>query len=68
MNTENAGAQMRKGVLDLCVLRVVGQGEAYASDISEALRKADQIARPRLSGGTTPFRSPFASAARKASS
>jgi PadR family transcriptional regulator PadR len=43
MNTENARAQMRKGVLDLCVLRVVGQGEAYASDISEALRKVDLL-------------------------
>jgi len=43
MNTENARAQMRKGVLDLCVLRVIGRGEAYASDISEALRKADLL-------------------------
>lgn len=43
MNTENARAQMRKGVLDLCVLRIIGCGEAYASDISEALRKADLL-------------------------
>jgi PadR family transcriptional regulator PadR len=43
MNTENARAQMRKGVLELCVLRVLGRGEAYASGISEALKQADLL-------------------------
>ncbi|HAB32164.1 MAG TPA: PadR family transcriptional regulator [Cryomorphaceae bacterium] len=41
MNTENARVQMRKGVLELCVLRVVQKGEAYTSDLSQALKKAD---------------------------
>ncbi|MEY3101921.1 MAG: hypothetical protein RL558_198 [Bacteroidota bacterium] len=43
MNTENARAQMRKGVLELCALRVLGRGEAYASGISEALKQADLL-------------------------
>ncbi len=43
MNTENARAQMRKGVLELCVLRVVRKGEAYASDLSVALKQADLL-------------------------
>ena len=43
MNTENARAQMRKGVLELCVLRVVRKGEAYTSDLSEALKQADLL-------------------------
>lgn len=43
MNTENARAQMRKGVLELCVLRVVRRGEAYTSDLSEALKQADLL-------------------------
>ena len=43
MNTENARAQMRKGVLELCVLRVVRKGEAYTSDLSAALKQADLL-------------------------
>jgi len=43
MSAENVRAQMRKGVLELCVLRVLGRGEAYTSDISEALSNADML-------------------------
>ncbi len=43
MKTDNARAQMRKGALELCVLRVVKRGEAYASDISKALKAADLL-------------------------
>ena len=43
MNMENVRAQMRKGVLELCILRVLGRGEAYASDLLNDLRKADML-------------------------
>jgi len=43
MNRENVRAQMRKGVLELCILRVLGRVEAYASDLLDELRKADML-------------------------
>ena len=43
MGIEKTAAQMRKGVLELCVLRVLDSGEAYASDIAKALRDADLL-------------------------
>ena len=43
MNMENVRAQMRKGVLELCILRVLGRGEAYASDLLSDLRNADML-------------------------
>lgn len=36
-------AQMRKGVLELCILRVLRQGEAYTSDIVDALKSVDLL-------------------------
>ncbi len=42
MNVENAKAQMRKGVLEYCILRILAQKEAYASDIISIL-KASQL-------------------------
>ena len=29
INTENSKAQMRKGVLELCILAILSQGDAY---------------------------------------
>lgn len=43
MKVENARAQMRKGALEMCVLRVLSRGEAYASDLLEVLKEADLI-------------------------
>jgi PadR family transcriptional regulator PadR len=43
MGIEKTVAQMRKGVLELCVLRVLRSGEAYASDVANALRTADLL-------------------------
>jgi PadR family transcriptional regulator, regulatory protein PadR len=43
MNIENTNAQMRKGVLELCILLIVQQREAYASDILEVLKKHRMI-------------------------
>ena len=42
-NVENTKAQMRKGILEFCVLLVISQGKIYASDILKELKKADLI-------------------------
>ncbi|MGB1618789.1 MAG: PadR family transcriptional regulator [Flavobacteriales bacterium] len=34
---------MRKGVLELCILRVLRKGEAYTSDIVDALKAVDLL-------------------------
>jgi len=38
LNSENAKAQMRKGVLELCILSILSQGEAYPTEIIEKLK------------------------------
>lgn len=43
MNIENTKAQMRKGVLELCILSLLKNEDAYASDIIEHLKKAKMI-------------------------
>jgi len=43
MDIENAKAQMRKGVLEFCILSVLNQGEAYPSDILSELKKGRLI-------------------------
>jgi PadR family transcriptional regulator, regulatory protein PadR len=43
MNVDNVKAQMRKGILEYCILCIIQQRESYPSDILEALRKADMI-------------------------
>jgi len=43
MNTENAKAQMRKGVLEMCILSVIADDEVYTSDIIERLKVAELI-------------------------
>ncbi|MEY4853172.1 MAG: hypothetical protein RIS99_1567 [Bacteroidota bacterium] len=43
MNEENFRSQMKKGILELCVLKVVQFQECYASNISERLKKADLL-------------------------
>lgn len=43
MNTENIKAQMRKGVLEYCILSVIKKGDAYVSDLIEELKKGDLI-------------------------
>lgn len=43
MDIENAKAQMRKGVLEFCILGVLSRGEAYPSDIMGELKKAKLI-------------------------
>jgi PadR family transcriptional regulator PadR len=43
MSVENAKAQMRKGVLEYCILSVLSDGDAYASDILNKLKAARMI-------------------------
>jgi len=43
MNLENTKAQMRKGVLELCVLSIIEEQEAYPSDIIGRLKQAELI-------------------------
>jgi len=40
MNIENTKAQMRKGVLEFCILSIIKEKEAYTSDILETLKDA----------------------------
>ncbi len=42
-DVENARVQMRKGLLEFPILLIVAQGEVYASDILDQLKKADLI-------------------------
>lgn len=43
MEIENAKAQMRKGVLELCILSVLSRGDAYANDLINKLKDAKMI-------------------------
>ncbi|MCR9155173.1 MAG: PadR family transcriptional regulator [Croceimicrobium sp.] len=43
MNLENTKAQMRKGVLELCILNMLQSRDAYANQIIEDLKKAELI-------------------------
>lgn len=43
INLENTKAQMRKGILEYCILTVLSKKEAYPSDIIEELKKAKLI-------------------------
>jgi PadR family transcriptional regulator PadR len=43
MNIEKTKAQMRKGVLELCILSIMKDKEAYASDIIVQMKEAHLI-------------------------
>lgn len=43
MNIENTQAQMRKGVLEYCILSILNNGEAYPSEIIERLKQGKLI-------------------------
>ena len=43
MNTENIKAQMRKGVLEYCILSIIKRGDAYVSDLIDELKKGQLI-------------------------
>ena len=41
MNIENTQSQMRKGILEFCILSVIRRGEAYPSGIVDEMRGAN---------------------------
>jgi len=43
INQENTKAQMRKGILEFCILLIISENKAYVSDILGELKKADLI-------------------------
>jgi PadR family transcriptional regulator PadR len=42
-NLENTQAQMRKGVLEFCILSIIAKGEVYPSDIIGKMKDAKLI-------------------------
>lgn len=40
MKVENTQVQMRKGILEFCILHIIARGEVYASDMLEELTSA----------------------------
>lgn len=44
MNTEKIKVQMRKGILEMCILSIIDKKkEAYATDLIEELKSAEMI-------------------------
>ena len=43
MKIENTKAQMRKGVLEYCILSILQHGDAYTSEIISTLKSAEMI-------------------------
>lgn len=41
MDIQNTQSQMRKGVLEFCILSIIKQGEAYPSDIVDKMKAAN---------------------------
>lgn len=43
LNVENSKTQMRRGVLELCVLSIIARGEMYPSDIIEEMKRSSLL-------------------------
>lgn len=43
MNIENTKAQMRKGILEFCILSVLNKKEAYTSEILNSLKNSELL-------------------------
>lgn len=43
MKIDKAQAQMRKGILEYCILSILSRGDSYASDIIKELKEAKLI-------------------------
>lgn len=43
MNVANTQIQMRKGLLEFCVLHIISRGEVYTSDLIEELTQVQMI-------------------------
>ncbi len=52
INTDNIQSQMKKGLLEFCILSIISRGEVYPSDISSELRESGM---PVLEGTLYPL-------------
>jgi PadR family transcriptional regulator PadR len=43
IHVDNTKAQMRKGILEFCILLIISQGKVYTNEILVQLKKADLI-------------------------
>jgi PadR family transcriptional regulator PadR len=43
MNVANTQIQMRKGLLEFCILNIISRGEVYTSDLIDELTRAEMI-------------------------
>jgi PadR family transcriptional regulator PadR len=43
MNMDNIQVQLRKGVLELCILNIISRGEVYTSDMIQELTQAKMM-------------------------
>jgi len=43
MNVENTIVQMRKGIIEFCVLQIISRGEVYTSDLIKELTEAHMV-------------------------
>ena len=43
MNSENTQAQMRKGILEFCILSTLTKGDAYPTEIIEKMKDAKLV-------------------------
>lgn len=43
INVDNVKAQMRKGILEYCILSILSRGDSYAPQIIAELKKAEMI-------------------------
>lgn len=43
INIDNLKAQMRKGILEYCILSILSEGDAYASSIISELKESEMI-------------------------
>jgi PadR family transcriptional regulator PadR len=43
MSIENTKAQMRKGVLEFCILSILADGDAYPTEIIERMKQAQLV-------------------------
>ena len=43
VNVDNIKAQMRKGILEYCILSIISRGDSYASAIISELKAAEMI-------------------------
>ncbi len=43
IDVENTKVQMRKGILEFCILGIIADGEVYSTDILEGLKSANLL-------------------------